>query len=81
MKSNVSRVEALCQRENMFLFDKIAIRIDSIIYFLFYYWNLSNPFVTESLDRLQFSGHQYVADKLMRTAGSRILIIASQKHA
>ena len=26
----------------MFLFDKIAIRIDSIIYYLFYYWNLSN---------------------------------------
>ena len=32
-------------------------------------------------DRLQFSGHQYVADKLMRTVGSHILIIASQKHA
>ena len=30
-----------------------------------------------SSDRLQFSGHQYVADKLMRTAGSRILIIGS----
>ena len=29
------------------------------------------------MDRLQFSGHQYVADKLMRTAGSRILIIGS----
>ena len=33
------------------------------------------------LDRPQFSGHQYVADKLMRTAGSRVLIIGSQKHA
>ena len=30
--------------------------------------------------QLQFSGHQYVADKLMRTGSSRILIIASQKH-
>ena len=35
----------------------------------------------EIWDRLQFSGHQYVADKLMRTACSHILIIASQKHA
>ena len=80
MKSNVSRVEALCQRENMFLFDKIAIRIDSIIYFLFYYWNLSNRFVNENFQSFNLALAKALNLKISETLSYQNSVNVAMSH-